>query len=193
MKQAALDSPLDEWDHAVLEAVRRDDYSAPLRFGTVRTSEALLKLYCHGMIRRMEREPTFDEQERVQAWMDSAAFKQYADRLKRMMTGDVRGPIADNILARITLASYAWTAKKPATVVSCTRPSDGLTSVAHTAKGRGGKQGDGAASRDVPVAHKPGALFEPVAPVPEPAGSDLGLDPIYHVGFNRHGYLVLHM
>ena len=90
MKQAALDSPLDEWDYAVLETVRRDDYSAPLKFGTVRTSEALLKLYCHGMIRRMEREPTFDEQERVQAWMDSAAFKQYADRLKRMMTGKVK-------------------------------------------------------------------------------------------------------
>ena len=90
MKQAALDSPLDEWDYAVREAVRRDDYSAPLKFGTVRTSEALLKLYCHGMIRRMEREPTFDELERIQAWMDLAAFKQYADRLKRIMTGKVK-------------------------------------------------------------------------------------------------------
>ena len=98
VKQKALDSSLDEWDYAILETIRRDDYSAPLKYGTLRTYEALLKLHCHGMIIRMERDLTFDEQERVQAWLDSAIFKQYKARLKRIMTKKVK--------ARLKIISY---------------------------------------------------------------------------------------
>ena len=88
-KKAGTESKLDSWDYAVLDMIRRENLRAPMKFGTLRTCESLLKLHCHGLIRRLDRRPTFDEMERTQAFLDSAAYKQYEDRLKRIMTNEV--------------------------------------------------------------------------------------------------------
>ena len=89
-KNTADKAKLDSWDYAVLEMVRRFDMAGPLKFGTVRTSEALLKLYRKGLIRRLDRGPTFDELERIHAFLDSDAYKRYAERLNRIMTNEVK-------------------------------------------------------------------------------------------------------
>ena len=85
-RKAAGRAELDSWDYAALEMIRRGDMRGPMKFGTVRTCESFLKLYCHGLVRRLDRKPTFDEMERIQAFLDSPAFKQYESRLKRIMT-----------------------------------------------------------------------------------------------------------
>ena len=90
VRKTASETELDSWDYAVLEMIRREDLSGQLKFGTMRTYEALLKLYCHGLIERLDREPTFDELERIYAFLDSAVYKQYEKRLSRLMTKDVK-------------------------------------------------------------------------------------------------------
>ena len=89
-EKAARGSKLDAWDYAILDMVRREDFSACMVFGTLKTHESLLKLHCHCLIRPLDREPTFDETERAHAFLDSAAFKRYKDRLKKIMTKDVK-------------------------------------------------------------------------------------------------------
>ena len=70
--------------------IRYFDMSGPLKFGIVRTSEALLRLYCNGLIQRLDREPTFDEMERVHTFLDSDAYKRYKERSNRIITKDVK-------------------------------------------------------------------------------------------------------
>ena len=90
IRKTVSEAKLDSWDYAVLEMIRREDPTGPLKFGTLRTSKAFLKLYCHGLIERLDRKPTFDELERIHAFLDSIAYKQYEERLKRIMTNDVK-------------------------------------------------------------------------------------------------------
>ncbi len=80
------ESALDSWDYVVLEMMRRDDMTIPLKLGTMRTAKALLRLHCHGMIHTLDREPTFDEMERLQAFFDSDIFKRYTSNLGKIMT-----------------------------------------------------------------------------------------------------------
>ena len=93
-KKVARETELGAWDYAALEMVRRGDPGAPMRLGTLRFYESLLRLHCHGLVARLDRRPTFDETERIQAFLDSPAFKQYQDRLERIMTKDVAERLA---------------------------------------------------------------------------------------------------
>ncbi len=88
-KKAGTKSELDSWDYAVLDTIRRGDLHGQMKFGTLRTCESLLKLHYHDLMRKSDREPTFDETERIQAFLDSAAYKQYESRLKKIMTKKV--------------------------------------------------------------------------------------------------------
>ena len=90
VRKTASETKLDSWDYAVLEMIRREDLSGPLKLGTMKTSEAFLKLWCQGLIERLDRKPTFDELERIHAFLDSAVYNQYEKRLKRIMTNDVK-------------------------------------------------------------------------------------------------------
>ena len=102
VRKTASEIELDSWDYAVLEMIRREDLSVPLKFGTMRTYDAFLKLYCQGLIERLDRKPTFDELERIHAFLDSAAYKQYEKRLKRILTNDVKSRL--DIIREITSA-----------------------------------------------------------------------------------------
>lgn len=88
-KKAATEADLDPWDWVVLEMIRREDPLIPTKVGTVRSTESFLKLFCHGLIARLDRPATFDELERLQAFLDSAEYKQYEDRLAKLMTREV--------------------------------------------------------------------------------------------------------
>ena len=100
VRKTASETELDSWDYAVLEMIRREDLSGPLKFGTMRTYEVFLKLYCQGLIERLDRKPTFDELERIHAFLDSAAYKQYEKRLRRILTNDVKSRL--DIIREIT-------------------------------------------------------------------------------------------
>ena len=89
-KKAAREADLDAWNYAALEMVRRGDPGAPMKIGTLRFCESLLRLHCHGLVERSGRKPTFDETERIHAFLDSQVFRRYQDRLERIMTEGVR-------------------------------------------------------------------------------------------------------
>lgn len=99
-KRAAAKAALDAWDYAVLEMLRRGDMRIAMKVGTVRSTESFLRLFCHGLIAKLDRAPTFDELERAQAFLDSAEHKQYVARLNRLMTKEVRERL--EIVAEIT-------------------------------------------------------------------------------------------
>ena len=48
VRKVASETKLDSWDYAVLEMIRREDLSGPLKLGTMKTSEAFLKLMVSG-------------------------------------------------------------------------------------------------------------------------------------------------
>lgn len=66
-KKAATEADLDPWDYVVLEMIRRGDPRISIKVGTVRSTESFLKLYCHGLIAKLDRPATFDELERIVA------------------------------------------------------------------------------------------------------------------------------
>lgn len=92
-RKAAAEADLDAWDYVVLEMVRRGDVRVALKVGTMRCAESMLKLYCHGMA-KPDRRPTFDDIERMQAFLDSSEHQQYVARLGKIMTGEIRERLA---------------------------------------------------------------------------------------------------
>ena len=99
-RKAAAKAKLDAWDYVVLEMLRRGDPRIPMKVGTVRSAESILRLFCHGLIARLDRAPTFDELERLQAFLDSAGHKRYVGRLKKLMTPEVKERL--ELMAEIT-------------------------------------------------------------------------------------------
>lgn len=89
VRKAATKADLEPWDYAILYMIKREDPRIAIKAGTVRSSESILKLYCHGLIAKMDRPATFDELERLQMFLDSAEYKQYQNRLRRLMTTEV--------------------------------------------------------------------------------------------------------
>lgn len=99
-RKAAAETDLDQWDYVAPELFMRDDMRIPMKVGTVRSNESFLKLFCHGLIARLDRPPTFDELERIQTFLDSAEFRQYKNRLNKLMTLEVKErlePVAEII------------------------------------------------------------------------------------------------
>lgn len=66
-KKTAAEADPDSWDYVALEMIRREDLRISIKLGTMRSAESRLKLFCHGLITKRERDPTFDELERIQA------------------------------------------------------------------------------------------------------------------------------
>ena len=85
-----FEMPLDLWDYVVLLMLSRDEYDISIKIGTMRTAKSFLKLYCHGLIQKRNREPTFDERERLQAFMDSIIYRKYIENLNKIMTNKVK-------------------------------------------------------------------------------------------------------
>ena len=79
-------NPLDSWDYAILEIIRRQDWFAMLEFGTMRLAKSVLKSGLRAMMYVSERKPTLDERERMQAFLDSPALRAYRSNLKKVAT-----------------------------------------------------------------------------------------------------------
>lgn len=88
--QEYANSPLNSWDYTTLLMLSRDEYDISIKLGTMHTTKSLLKLHCHGLIHKLDRLPTFDEQERLQAFLDSIIFQNYANNLKKVMTDEAK-------------------------------------------------------------------------------------------------------
>ena len=79
-------NPLDSWDYAILEIIRRQDWFAMLGFGTMRLAKCVLRLDLRGTTHVPDRPPAFDEAERMQEFLDSPALRAYRASLKKVVT-----------------------------------------------------------------------------------------------------------
>ena len=84
---------LEVIDYAILHFIYRDDPTASLHFGTLRTVEGLLKLHNRGLIKKSYRDMTFDELEQFTALIKSDWFKNYDGRLHSILTRQVKDRI----------------------------------------------------------------------------------------------------
>jgi len=77
-------------DYFMLEGIRKDDLSIFLKLGSMEQMDIMEKLYRCGLIKKLDRESTFDEKERLLKFMDSVAYKEKENRIKKLMTSDVK-------------------------------------------------------------------------------------------------------
>ena len=77
-------------DYIVLESLRRDDWQLSLKLGTMELMAITEKLFRCGLIKRLDREPTFDEKEKLLKFMDSPAYKQHIKRIEQLATPEFK-------------------------------------------------------------------------------------------------------
>jgi len=87
---AELIRTLSPKDYIVLESLRRDDWQLSLKLGTMELMAITEKLFRCGLIKRLDREPTFDEKEKLLKFMDSPAYKQHAKRIEQLATPEFK-------------------------------------------------------------------------------------------------------
>ena len=73
-------------DYALLDAMKREDIKFGLKLGTIEGLEMTLKLFRADLIKRLDREATLDEKEKIQKFLDSPAYKQRMKRLQKLAT-----------------------------------------------------------------------------------------------------------
>jgi len=87
---AELIRTLSPKDYIVLESLRRDDWQLSLKLGTMELMAITEKLFRCGLIKRLDREPTFDEKEKLLKFMDSPAYKQHIKRIEQLATPEFK-------------------------------------------------------------------------------------------------------
>ena len=80
------DDELTPKDYALLDAMKREDIKFGLKLGTIEGLEMTLKLFRADLIKRLDREATLDEKEKIQKFLDSPAYKQRIKRLQKLAT-----------------------------------------------------------------------------------------------------------
>ena len=73
-------------DYALLDAMKREDIKFGLKLGTIEGLEMTLKLFRADLIKRLDREATLDEKEKIQKFLDSPTYKQRMKRLQKLAT-----------------------------------------------------------------------------------------------------------
>ena len=87
---AELIRTLSPKDYIVLESLRREDLQLSLKLGTMELMAITEKLFRCGLIKRLDREPTFDEKEKLLKFMDSPAYKQHIKRIEQLATPEFK-------------------------------------------------------------------------------------------------------
>ena len=87
---AELIRTLSPKDYIVLESLRREDLQLSLKLGTMELMAIMEKLFRCGLIKRLDREPTFDEKEKLLKFMDSPAYKQHIKRIEQLATPEFK-------------------------------------------------------------------------------------------------------
>ena len=82
----ANEESLTPKDYALLDAMKREDIKFGLKLGTIEGLEMTLKLFRADLIKRLDREATLDEKEKIQKFLDSPAYKQRIKRLQKLAT-----------------------------------------------------------------------------------------------------------
>lgn len=80
------DTVFTVWDYVLLESIRRGDYRIMIRIGSMQVLTSMKKLFLAGWIEKPKSDIPFDDMERLAKFMDSYEYKQYKDRLNRIMT-----------------------------------------------------------------------------------------------------------
>ena len=80
------DDELTPKDYALLDAMKREDIKFGLKLGTIEGLEMTLKLFRADLIKRLDREATLDEKEKIQKFLDSPTYKQRMKRLQKLAT-----------------------------------------------------------------------------------------------------------
>ena len=91
----AKESKLSSLDYAILDIIDRGDMKSALIFETLKTAISMLKLSAHGLIKPLDRYPTFDELERLQILFDSKMYMQLQERLQKIMSDKIKKQLED--------------------------------------------------------------------------------------------------
>ena len=81
---------LDKDDYTILEALRRDNPRLLLRVGVLDSLNKYLKLFRCGLIKKLDRELTFNEKEKLERFKDTPECKQYAALVQRLDCTELR-------------------------------------------------------------------------------------------------------
>ena len=81
---------LDKDDYTILESIRRDNPRLLLRVGVLDSLNKYLKLFRCGLIKKLDRELTFNEKEKLERFKDTPEFKQYATLVQRLDCTELR-------------------------------------------------------------------------------------------------------
>ena len=73
-------------DYILLESIRREDPRIRIRMGTMKVLDGLERLYHAGWIKKPNTDMPFDDLEKLEKFRDSYEYKQYTNRLRRIMT-----------------------------------------------------------------------------------------------------------
>ena len=76
---------LDNTDYTLLEAQRRESLLLSLHIGLEEQLNSFEKLFRCNLIKKLDREPTFSEKEKLERQRDTPQFKQYTARIQRIM------------------------------------------------------------------------------------------------------------
>lgn len=74
------------WDYVLLESIRRGDPRIRIRIGTMKVLTSLEKLFRSGWIEKPINKIPFDDMEKLETFRDSYEYKQYKNRLDRIMS-----------------------------------------------------------------------------------------------------------
>jgi len=105
---AELIRTLSPKDYIVLESLRRDDWQLSLKLGTMELMAITEKLFRCGLIKRLDREPTFDEKEKILKFMDSPAYKQHETRIEQLATPEFKERVKAHMKKLGIESNFKW-------------------------------------------------------------------------------------
>lgn len=71
-------------DYISLKSCKENDPRLFLKIGTIEAMTSLIKLYEAGYVKKLDRQLTFSEKEKLETFKDSAEFQMYEKRIKRI-------------------------------------------------------------------------------------------------------------
>ena len=86
---------LDNADYTILESYEQDNPYLQLKLGTISALDSAMKLFRCGLIKKLDREMTFSEKEKIERFKESYQYKQYVARIQRIMDSELKQRIKD--------------------------------------------------------------------------------------------------
>ena len=90
-----LTKNLDKDDYTILESLRTDNPDLLLRIGVFDSVKRYLKLLRCGLVKKLDRELTLKEKEKLEKFKNSPQFKQYVIQMQRLDSTEVRNKLKE--------------------------------------------------------------------------------------------------